>query len=379
MAVCEAAPMSRLVTLAPVRTDRGVVTDSTVDAALAAGAAVAVGVSGGKDSCGAALATVEHLNAIGHTGPRLLIHSDLGRVEWTQSIAVCESLAERLGVELAVVRRAAGDMMDRWLTRWDNNVERYADLSCVKLILPWSTPAMRFCTSELKVAVICRELVKRYPGRTIVNACGIRRAESSGRKNAPISKEQKKLTSRPRATVGIDWHPIVEWSTPDVYAFLRERRCDLHEAYTRYGVSRVSCRFCIMQSEDDKRASASCPDNHAILREMVGLEIASTFAFQGDHWLGDIAPHVLGEEVMAELGRAKQRAKRREIAERRIPDHLLYEKGWPNVMPTIAEAEMLAEVRAEVSDAVGIEIRCTSASEILARYEELMRLKESKR
>jgi 3'-phosphoadenosine 5'-phosphosulfate sulfotransferase (PAPS reductase)/FAD synthetase len=270
-------------------------------------------------------------------------------------------------------------MMDRWLTRWDNNVERYADLSCVKLILPWSTPAMRFCTSELKVAVICRELVKRYPGRTIVNACGIRRAESSGRKNAPISKEQKKLTSRPRATVGIDWHPIVEWSTPDVYAFLRERRCDLHEAYTRYGVSRVSCRFCIMQSEDDKRASASCPDNHAILREMVGLEIASTFAFQGDHWLGDIAPHVLGEEVMAELGRAKQRAKRREIAERRIPDHLLYEKGWPNVMPTIAEAEMLAEVRAEVSDAVGIEIRCTSASEILARYEELMRLKESKR
>ena len=44
-------------------------------AALAANAPVAIGVSGGKDSCAAALATIEHLDAIGHTGPRLsLIH-----------------------------------------------------------------------------------------------------------------------------------------------------------------------------------------------------------------------------------------------------------------------------------------------------------------
>jgi hypothetical protein len=38
-------------------------------------------------------------------------------------------------------------MLDRWEKRWQNNVSRYEDLSCVKVILPWSTPQMRFCTS----------------------------------------------------------------------------------------------------------------------------------------------------------------------------------------------------------------------------------------
>ncbi|MEZ5784358.1 MAG: hypothetical protein R3D70_22685 [Rhizobiaceae bacterium] len=45
------------------------------------GAAVAVGVSGGKDSQAAAMATFAHLDDIGHVGPRILIHADLGFVE----------------------------------------------------------------------------------------------------------------------------------------------------------------------------------------------------------------------------------------------------------------------------------------------------------
>jgi 3'-phosphoadenosine 5'-phosphosulfate sulfotransferase (PAPS reductase)/FAD synthetase len=78
-------------------------------------------VSGGKDSQALAHRVCEHLDAIAHGGPRLLIHSDLGRVEWRQSLSVCERLADRLGVELLIVRRQAGDMMDRWLSRWDAN------------------------------------------------------------------------------------------------------------------------------------------------------------------------------------------------------------------------------------------------------------------
>lgn len=362
----------------PGKTDRGVVTTSEVDALLAAGAPVAIGVSGGKDSCAGAIATVEHLDRIGHTGPRVLVHSDLGRVEWKQSITICEQLAARLGVELVVVRREAGDMMDRWLTRWSNNVERYADLSCVKVILPWSTPSMRFCTSELKVAIICRELVKRFPGQTIVNACGIRRAESSGRAKAPVAKAQPKLTSKTHRTTGIDWHPIIEWSTPDVFRFLAARGCELHEAYTVYNVSRVSCAFCIMQNEADMIASSSCPDNAAIYREMVDLEIESTFAFQGARWLGDVAPNLLTDEQRDGLRLAKERAAMRQTIEERVPDHLLYAKGWPTVMPTQAEAELLAEVRREVAAVLGLEVACTTAEAVLARYAALMRLKAEK-
>ena len=362
----------------PGKTDRGVVTTSEIDELLAAGAPVAIGVSGGKDSEAAAIATFEYLDRIGHTGPRVLVHADLGRVEWDASLPMCERLAARLGCELIVVRREAGDMMDRWLTRWANNVQRYADLSCVKVILPWSTPSMRFCTSELKVAVICRELVKRFPGQTIINASGIRRAESSGRANAPIAKPENKLTSKTKKTTGVNWHPIVEWSTPDVFRFLASRGAELHEAYTKFGMTRVSCRFCIMQSEADQVAAAAAPEAAPLYREMVDLEIASTFAFQGDRWLGDVAPHLLTEEQRAALAAAKERAAQRETIEERIPADLLYTKGWPTRMPTVDEAELLAEVRLKVAALLGIDITCTDPDSVLGRYAELMRLKADK-
>lgn len=96
-----------------------------VESLLAADCAVAVGVSGGKDSVACALAVAHHLDAIGHCGPRLLIHSDLGElIEWEDSIRSCERIAAHLGWELVVVRRAAGDMIARWQKRWENNVAR---------------------------------------------------------------------------------------------------------------------------------------------------------------------------------------------------------------------------------------------------------------
>ena len=97
-----------------------------VEALIAANAPVAVGVSGGKDSQAAALAVFAHLDAAGHRGPRVLIHSDLGIVEWDESRPVCERLARHLGVELIVVRRKSGDLMDRWESRWESSKRRYA-------------------------------------------------------------------------------------------------------------------------------------------------------------------------------------------------------------------------------------------------------------
>jgi 3'-phosphoadenosine 5'-phosphosulfate sulfotransferase (PAPS reductase)/FAD synthetase len=358
------------------RTDAGVVTTDAIDTALARNAAVAIGVSGGKDSCALAFATVEYLDRIGHTGPRVLIHADLGRVEWDDSLPTCERLAARLGLELIVVRRGAGDMMDRWLTRWSNNMERYAALSCVKAILPWSTPSMRFCTSELKTAPICAALVKRFPGRQIVSACGIRRAESnsktSGRGIAPVAKEQAKLASKKHRTTGLDWHPIIEWEHADVYASLEARSFALHEAYTKHGMSRVSCRFCIMSNASDRRAAAAAAESADLYREMVDLEIRSTFAFQGSTWLGDEAPHLLTEEQRAGLVRAKERAAARVAHEAWLPKHLLYVKGWPEVEPTLDEAAGIAQMRREVADLLGVEVQYTTAETVLWRYRYLM-------
>lgn len=112
-----------------------------------AGSPVAVGVSGGVDSQAVAFATYEHLDKVGHVGPRILVHSDLGKIEWRQSLPVCESIACALNLELVVVRRPAGGLVERWQVRWRNNLNRYLSLFCVKAILPFSTAAWRFCTS----------------------------------------------------------------------------------------------------------------------------------------------------------------------------------------------------------------------------------------
>lgn len=55
---------------------------SEVKALIEKNALVAIGVSGGKDSQACALAVNAYLDAVGHTGERVLVHSDLGRTEW---------------------------------------------------------------------------------------------------------------------------------------------------------------------------------------------------------------------------------------------------------------------------------------------------------
>jgi 3'-phosphoadenosine 5'-phosphosulfate sulfotransferase (PAPS reductase)/FAD synthetase len=343
---------------------------------LGSHAPIAIGVSGGKDSDAAAFATTEYLDQIGHRGPRLLIHSDLGRTEWAESLPQCERLAERLGIELVVVRRQAGDMLDRWLTRWSNNVERYAHLECVKLILPWSTSAMRFCTSELKTAIICRELVRRFPTRTIVNVAGIRREESLRRKRAPICKLQPKLQSITQQTTGYDWLPLLAWIRQDVFALHQARGFPLHPAYRTN--SRVSCVFCTLASQADLRASTTWPEHQSLYREMVDLEIISTFAFQENCWLSDLAPQLLSEAQRIGLAEAKRRARAREAIEGTIPRHLLYTRGWPTSLPTAAEARLLAGVRRDIGQVMSLDVRYTDADAIQARYAELMEGREVK-
>lgn len=349
---------------------------SEVAKVLAAGALVFVGVSGGRDSQALAYRVCAHLDDSGHQGRRFLIHADLGRVEWRDSLPVCERLAQRLGVELIVVRRNAGDMMDRWLSRWTGNVARYANLECVKLILPWSTAAQRFCTAELKSQVIAREMRRRFPEGDVVSAVGIRREESAKRARMPAWRQDERTTRKRGA--GHTWNPLLGWRRGDVNDYVRIRGDELHEAYRRYGSTRVSCAFCVLGSEHDLRASSNCADNHAIYREMVALEATSTFSFQSRRWLGDVAPDLLDAGLRARLQEAKERAQLRMSAEARLPEHLLFVKGWPTVLPTPGEAALIAGVRRDVAQAVGLQVHHTDRDAVLVRYRELMTVARAK-
>jgi hypothetical protein len=155
---------------------------------------------------------VEDMLRAGHAGPRLLVHSHLGGIEWHDSLPSCERLALHLGWELVVVKRAAGDLISRWRGRWANNAERYRNLGCVKLMLPWSTPSMRFCTSELKTQVIASAVRKRFPARPILNVTGIRWQESARRSEMPIAKPMAQLERK--AAKALAWNAIIDWRLP---------------------------------------------------------------------------------------------------------------------------------------------------------------------
>ncbi|KQU96469.1 phosphoadenosine phosphosulfate reductase family protein [Devosia sp. Root105] len=351
--------MNQLLPLPPVATDEEVL------ALLTGDAPVAFGVSGGKDSQSAVLAGFRYLDSIGHAGPRLLVHADLGSVEWNDSLPSCQALARHFSAELIIVSRKAGGLMERWEARWQSSLTRYRELSTVTLVLPWSTPGMRFCTSEQKTHVITAELKRRFKGRQIVNVTGVRRAESAARAKSTITgwdTDGRILT----------WRPIIDWSTEQVFDAIDNSGMAPHPAYRVFGMGRVSCRFCIMSNRDDMVAAAAQPEAHGIYRRMVGLEADSTFAFQGARWLGDVAPHLLNPNLEERLAQAKVRAARRVAAEKRVTKPMLYVKGWPTRMLTDDEADILARVRAEVAEIIGFPPSFADRESIHDRYAQLM-------
>jgi 3'-phosphoadenosine 5'-phosphosulfate sulfotransferase (PAPS reductase)/FAD synthetase len=187
-----------------------------------------------------------------------------------------------------------------------------------------------------------------------------------------VAKPQPKLASASRRTQGLDWHPILDWTTQQVFGYLEEKEFPLHDAYIRYGSSRVSCCFCVLGSQNDLTAAARCEDNQAVYRDLVALEASSTFPFQATRWLGDVAPHWLTDELRQALVIAKAGARRREAAEAKISQHLLYTEGWPRTIPTLAAASLLCDVRREVGSAVGVQVGYTEPLQVIRRYEELL-------
>jgi 3'-phosphoadenosine 5'-phosphosulfate sulfotransferase (PAPS reductase)/FAD synthetase len=339
-----------------------------VDALLRAGAPVAISVSGGKDSQSSTLAVMMHLNTIGHSGPRILINADLGSSDWRASRPLCQLLADRHNVELVVVRRSAGDLLHRWNARQESCVRRYGNLETVSLVLPWSTPSMRFCTSEMKTHVILRELRRRFPGQIVLNVVGERR-------------EEKSRATRPVATLNANglswtWRPVLKWTEQQAFDFIRHCGMEPHIAYTAFGMSRVSCPYCILSKLADLVAATRVEETHELFHGIVRLEIKSTFGFQGARWLADVAPQLLTTMVREEVQEAKHLATQRIQIEQRLPKGLYFTKGkrWPERLPTDAEANILAEVRSSLSQLLHIPADYLTAPSIHRRYDELYQI-----
>ena len=149
--------------------------------------------------------------------------------------------------------------------------------------------------------------------------------ERAARARQPVAKRDTALS---RALgIGLAWNVIIHWLRQDVLDYIHHCGGGLHEAYRIYGSSRVSRALCMLASRGDLRAAASCDENAAVYRELVHLEVRSTFSFPSGNGLGDVAPGLLEPALRARLAETRERAALRQAAEAEILAHLLDQAG----------------------------------------------------
>lgn len=269
-----------------------------IKTAISKGAKIYGSVSGGKD--GQAMTKSLHTWGFHITG---LIHADLGRTEWKQSLPMCERLAEEINVPLHVVRRNDKlDMLDIWQRRMKQLEGTGKPF--------WSSSSNRYCTSDLKRDPI--NVFFRNCGNDFIISCeGIRAGESTARAQKQPLQIREKVTSsyykgmtveeaienyKPGKRLALTWYPIFNFSINDVWEtygvdeevlfYCREHYKQtnevlsvwpFHPAYV-FGNERVSCVFCVLGSMNDlKVGSCHAPE---LLNTLVKMEEESGATFK---------------------------------------------------------------------------------------------------
>ncbi|MBB4617978.1 phosphoadenosine phosphosulfate reductase family protein [Sphingomonas abaci] len=351
-----------------------------VRAAIQAGAPVAFSLSGGKDSVSISHATAALLDRLGHPRDRrIAIHADLGRIEWASTPDTVNAHAARLAVPLIVVRNKSYDMLSKWERRFELGCIRYQDLLTYHLTAPWSSSANRFCTSEMKTQVILPELLRRFPGDRILSVVGIRREESFKRRLTPVSKAEAACWTRKTGAHILTWHPGVDVLEDEVYRYCARNSLPLPESYG-LGSTRHGCAFCVLASENDINVAARAPGNRGVYLHLVDQEARTTFSFQQNRWLGDVAPDLLPASLAQDLARGQALATERRDLEASLPANLRYVKGWPQRVPSLGEATIIHAVRARILKMHRLETPFTTPVQVRERIAELhnaQRLKEA--
>lgn len=276
-----------------------------IDKAIALGAEIHCSVSGGKD--GQAMTKMMVTEGFSITS---MIHCDLGRVEWPQSMGMCRKQADEFGLPLHVLSRTDGlDLLAYWYRR------------LVKLKGTgkpfWSSADSRYCTSDLKRGPSNRFFTTC--GNLVISAEGIRAQESPARaKKAPVSIRTSKTSLyykgmtvaealrnyRPDKRLTLNWYPVFDYSIDQVWGTYGMTSADLifarayyqrtgvmpdwwpfHPAYV-FGNERVSCMFCVLACLGDLQCGAK--HNPELLQQMIAMEDEGEATFKNNWSLREL-------------------------------------------------------------------------------------------
>ena len=224
------------------------------------GAIYYVSHSGGKDS----QAMYDYITAHVPCDQIVVVHADLGRVEWhgTQDhIRNTTWGIHPLNVVHAVDkhgnRKGLLEMIEaRALKRPDSPA--------------WPSSAQRYCTSDLKrgpIEKFIRNDMKQRGATLAVNCMGLRAQESPARAKRDVLTPNNRLSKAGREVY--DWLPIHEWDVSEVFDAIARAGQQPHPAYA-LGNERLSCVFCIFGSDGDLANGAR--QRPELAREYLALE-----------------------------------------------------------------------------------------------------------
>jgi len=214
--------------------------------------------SAGKDSQCMLDVVVELADTAGVKDRLVVVHSDLGRVEWEGVRELAEEQAKHYDLRFEVVKREKGDL-----------------LQAIEERGMWPSSTTRYCTSDHKrdqikkvMTILVRELWNpetRKPIR-ILNCMGLRSEESPARsKREPFVPD---TYTNGRREVD-EWLPIHHWTLEQVWERIKASGVPSHWAYER-GMPRLSCCFCVFSPKPALMLAASL--NRPLFNEYLALE-----------------------------------------------------------------------------------------------------------
>lgn len=247
---------------------------------------ILINSSGGKDSQTMLRKVVRRADFANISRRRLVVvHADLGRVEWAGTKELVRAQAEHYGLRFEVMKRPQGDLLD--------HVEQRGK---------WPGPQQRYCTSDHKrgqVQKVMTMLHREHTAATgskycrILNCMGLRAEESPARAKKPEFTWQVKGTTQKR-TVS-EWLPILDWTEDEVWQDIKASGVPYHPAYD-LGMPRLSCCFCIFAPRSALVLAGH--HNRALLEEYVRVEHRIQHTFRKELSMADIAHAVeRGEAV----------------------------------------------------------------------------------
>lgn len=318
---------------------------------------VLVNSSAGKDSQAMLHLVASELRDHGLLDRLVVVHCDLGRVEWRGTLDLAREQAAHYGARFEIVRRdedllvqierrhhtlqqrqedaralrasglttwaqvhhagpqdvseALGAINPEWSMQvepekraakvWAYARRRVGAGQGEGLVdfgapVAWPSSQSRYCTSDQKTAQVRRLITQLH--RETGNAKGFRVLNCLGLRaqesTARARKPSHSVDSSSTRSRHVDrWLPIHHWTEAQVWDVIRASGVRHHQAYD-LGMSRLSCAFCIMASRRDLEIAAE--HNPSLLATYIDLQdrVGSTFR-------PDLDLRALGAEPEAEL------------------------------------------------------------------------------